>query len=173
MSMLGHNHPPPDEPLGEALDDVALCRDAFKRSVAVAQGYFGLPEESFTKATRGSAEEAFARQVVMSALVVELGFSPLTVGKAIGRDKATVDHACRVIEVIRGALDVDDLVTVLGFDGVTEFLGGLDGAEKFLESAERQIDGLFAAMRLCAVEGAAYCAEARRRKAAAVEKVRG
>lgn len=150
--------------------EVLACRSASDDCACVIAGFFHVDPDALFKSTRGAAHEAFPRQLMMAGLVAGLGYSSLTVGRAIGRDKATVEHACRLIEAIRfeaGSRDnfgVDDLIDIVGFDGVQDFLGGRDGAEEFLKHADRQIDEFFAAFRLVAVNGAAYRGELERRK---------
>lgn len=144
--------------------EIERCRDAAERGAKVIDAFFGEGFDEILKPTRGSASQAFARQFLMHGLTIELGFSAITVGRAIGRDRATVEHACRVIEAFRGELDIDDLVEILGSDGIEEYLGGVFGAEEFLQHAEGLVDELGAALRLVCVKGSAYTREANKRK---------
>ncbi len=144
--------------------EIERCREAAERGAKVIDAFFGEDFGEILKATRGSASQAFARQFLMHGLVIELGFSAITVGRAIGRDRATVEHACRVIEAFRGELDIDDLIEILGRDGIDEYLGGIFEAEEFLQHAEGLVDDLGAALRLVAVKGVAYTREAGKRK---------
>lgn len=145
-------------------DDVAVARDAAERCACVTAGFFRVNPEALFRETRGSAGEAFARQVWMGGLVMELGFSSGLLGKAIGRDPATIDHACRIIEALRGGMNAEDLSDILGASGVQEFLGGEDRVEAFITTAERVLDDLYAAFVLVAVRGSAYCREQERLK---------
>lgn len=155
---------PKRQPAPELRDDVAVAKDAAERCACVVAGFFRVDPTAMFRETRGSAGEAFARQVWMAGLVVELGFSSGLLGKAIGRDPATIDHACRIVEALRGGMSVDDLCDILGASGVQQFLSGEDGVEAFIESAENTIEELFAAFVLVAVRGAAYCREQDRLK---------
>lgn len=148
----------------EPRDDVATAKDAAERCACVVAGFFRIDPANLFRATRGSAGEAFARQVWMAGLVVELGFSSGLLGKAIGRDPATIDHACRIIEALRGGMSADDLCDILGASGVQEFLGGEDRVEQFIESAETTLDELYAAFVVVAVRGSAYTREQHRLK---------
>ncbi|MGE3067217.1 MAG: helix-turn-helix domain-containing protein [Hyphomicrobiaceae bacterium] len=69
-------------------------------------------------ATRGPATAAFARQVAMYLVHITFGLSLTEVGRAFGRDRTTVAHACSIVEDRR-----DDPV--------------LDRALELLESAAR------------------------------------
>lgn len=149
---------------------VAACREAATDCAFVVMGFAHIAPAALFKSTRGAAEEAFPRQIMMALLVSELGFSSLTVGRAVGRDKATVEHACRIIEAIRGGIEPDHLIDILGPSGVQEFLGGFDGAETFLDSAEALIDDFGVAFRLVAIKGGAYRRDVERRKQAAANK---
>ena len=151
-------------------DAVAACREAATDCAFVVMGFAHIAPAALFKSTRGAAEEAFPRQIMMALLVSELGFSSLTVGRAVGRDKATVEHACRIIEAIRGGIEPDHLIDILGPSGVQEFLGGFDGAETFLDSAEALIDDFGVAFRLVAIKGGAYRRDVARRKEEAANK---
>ena len=59
---------------------------------------FGVAADDLTSATRGPPRIAFARQVAMYLAHVGLGLSFEAIGRAFGRDRTTVAHACRTIE---------------------------------------------------------------------------
>lgn len=145
-------------------DQIALCRDAAERSACVIAGFFRIDPVALFKSTRGSPREAFPRQLLMAGLAMELGFPVAIVGHAIGRDPATVEHACRIVEALRGGLDVPDLIDVLGAAGVDEFLGGEDGVDEFAKHVEPTINEIFAAFVLVAVKGGAYSRELHRQE---------
>lgn len=180
-----------------AAAEVEACQRAVNDCAHVIKAFTHIKVEDLLKSTRGAAQEAFPRQLLMAGLVSEIGFSSLTVGRAIGRDKATVEHACRIVEALRGGSTADYIVRLLGEEGVREFLGGdelvvryerederqrepiiVRGAEKvevFIERAESLIDDIFAAFRLVAVKGPAYRAgveQLRREAATPKEQVR-
>lgn len=179
-----------------AAAEVAACQQAAADCAHVIKGFTHINVEDLFKSTRGAAQEAFPRQLLMAGLVSELGFSSLTVGRAVGRDKATVEHACRIVEALRGDSDAAYFVKLLGEDAVREFLGGADlvvryerdddrkkepiivrggaAVEKFLSAAEALVDDMFAAFRLVAVQGGAYRATVEElRRDAAAPKVAG
>lgn len=112
-----------DRPENEA---VTACREAAQRCACVIAGFFQIAPDQLFKSTRGAAREAFPRQLMMAGLVSELGFAAAIVGEAVGRDTATVEHACRIVEALRGGLEACDLVQILGEDGCREYLGGGD-----------------------------------------------
>lgn len=59
---------------------------------------FNLDVEMLETAPRGSQRAAFARQVAMYLAHVAFGLSFEAIGRAFGRDRTTVAHACRVVE---------------------------------------------------------------------------
>lgn len=56
---------------------------------------------------RGKAHIAFARQVAMYLAHIGCGLSFTEVGRAFGRDRTTVAHACQLVEDKREDLDMD------------------------------------------------------------------
>ena len=144
----------------EPHEAVKACRHAADRCACIVAAFFLVDPEQLRKATRGTAIESFARQVWMAGLVSELGFSSLTVGRAIGRDKSTVEHACSIIEGLRGGMDPEDLAYTLGNEGVTILARASTYDEypvsRFLADAENVLDKLYAAFVLVAVQGEAY-----------------
>lgn len=154
------------EPELEGESAVEACKAAARDCAFVMMGFAHIAPDALFKSKRGVAEEAFPRQVMMALLVSELGFSSLTVGRAIGRDKATVEHACRIVQALRDGIDADHLIDILGASGVQEYLGGFDGAEHFLAAADALIDDFGVAFRLVAIKGGAYRRDVERRKTA-------
>ena len=63
--------------------------------------------------TRGRSQLAFARQVAMYLAHVTFGLNLTTVGRAFGRDRTTVSHACALIEDARDDPDFDRTLEVL------------------------------------------------------------
>lgn len=168
--------PATTRPTTKRADDggaVAACKAAARDCAFVMMGFAHITPAALFKSTRGHASEAFPRQIMMALLVSELGFSSLTVGRAIGRDKATVEHACRIIEAIRGGIEPDHLIDILGPSGVQDYLGGFDGAETFLDAAESLIDDFGVAFRLVAIKGRAYRRDVARRQAEAAKAKEG
>jgi chromosomal replication initiation ATPase DnaA len=59
---------------------------------------FALAIEDLDAAVRGSRRAVFARQVAMYLAHVGFALSFEVIGRAFGRDRTTVAHACRAIE---------------------------------------------------------------------------
>lgn len=158
---------------------VEAAREAAVDCALVIYAVFRITPEKLFKSTRGAAREAFPRQLLMAGLCDGLGFDPLTAGRAVGRDKATVEHARKVVEAFRlesksGRIDVADVVRILGVDGVRDYLGGehlvveidrnenvtvISGHEpvaKFLRHCDDFVERLFSSFQLVAVQGSAY-----------------
>lgn len=70
--------------------------------------------------TRGSADEAFARQAAMYLAHVACGLTLTEVGHIFGRDRTTVAHACAVVEDRRDDAVLDRALELL--EGVLRFL---------------------------------------------------
>lgn len=69
-----------------------------RRVVACVAFDFGLDARALEAPVRGSQRMAFARQIAMYLAHVGFGLSFDAVGRAFGRDRTTVAHACRVVE---------------------------------------------------------------------------
>lgn len=145
----------PEEGAEASEEEIELAKAAAQDCAFVVMGFFHVTNDQLFKATRGSAKQAFARQVLMAGLNMALGFSRATAGAAMGRTKDTADHACRIIDGIRGAMPTEELIELIGEDDAETFLGG-DGIEEFLEHAEPIIERMFAAFVLVAVDGRAW-----------------
>lgn len=74
---------------------------------------FGLDAAALEAGLRGSQRMAFARQVAMYLAHVGFGLSFEAVGRAFGRDRTTVAHACRVVEDGRDDIWFDCRVATL------------------------------------------------------------
>lgn len=74
---------------------------------------FGLDPATLETGPRGSRRLAFARQVAMYVAHVGFSLSFETVGRAFGRDRTTVAHACRVVEDGRDDIWFDCRVATL------------------------------------------------------------
>ncbi len=85
-------------------------RRASEAAVAAA---FGLEPDELKLATRGPARAAFARQTAMYLAHVGCGLSLTEVGRAFGRDRTTVAHACGVVEDRRDEAEFDCMLTHL------------------------------------------------------------
>ncbi len=74
---------------------------------------FGLDAAALEAVLRGSQRVAFARQIAMYLAHVGFGLSFEAVGRAFGRDRTTVAHACRVVEDGRDDIWFDCRVATL------------------------------------------------------------
>ena len=86
-----------------------ICRRIISR-VAVD---YGLSPDELTAPTRGRPRIAFARQVAMYLAHVGFALSFEMIGRAFGRDRTTVAHACRVVEDARDDVWFDCRLAVL------------------------------------------------------------
>ncbi|WP_083226687.1 helix-turn-helix domain-containing protein [Methyloligella halotolerans] len=91
-------------------DRTHVVRRASEAAVAAA---FGLEPDELKAATRGPARAAFARQTAMYLAHVGCGLSLTDVGRAFGRDRTTVAHACGVVEDQRDEPEFDFMLTHL------------------------------------------------------------
>ncbi len=96
------------EPLRTCLDGTG--RETIELTVADA---YAVPVREIRTSSRGRASAAFARQVAMYLAHVALGQTYSAIGRAFGRDRTTVAHACRLIEDCRDDPRTDDLLNTL------------------------------------------------------------
>lgn len=148
----------------EARSEEHAAREAAARCACVIAGFFTVMPEALLKPTRGTADEAFARQFLIAGLVLGLGFSREAAAHAVGRSVDTIDHACMIISALRFNMDAEELAELLGDQDLQEFFGDLDGAREFIQHAQPLVDDLFAAFALVTVRGGAYCRERSRLK---------
>lgn len=88
--------------------------NAFVRSMCMA---LGVEYAEVMASSRGCREASYARQIIIYCLIVEFGFSRDDVGKALGRDRATVIHALKRIEDLRGGDDaLPHMISVKSLD---------------------------------------------------------
>lgn len=74
---------------------------------------FGLDAAELETGLRGSQRMAFARQIAMYLAHVGFGLTLESIGRAFGRDRTTVGHACRVVEDGRDDIWFDCRVATL------------------------------------------------------------
>ena len=74
---------------------------------------FGLDAAELETGMHGSKRLAFARQVAMYLAHVGFGLNFESIGRAFGRDRSTVAHACRVVEDGRDDIWFDCRVATL------------------------------------------------------------
>jgi hypothetical protein len=109
----------PDAPAGPPRSPAALPRRWIAASdvqracniahavVAVGLDQGGTSPEAPRKPARAAA---FARQIAMYLAHVGFGLSMAEIGKAFGRDRTTVVHACHLVEDRRDEACFDDLL---------------------------------------------------------------
>ena len=73
----------------------------------------GVSIEALLRPNRGPAEVALARQLAVYLCYVTLSMPMETIGRALGRDRSTVSHACGKIEDLRDDDGFDQMVTRL------------------------------------------------------------
>ena len=98
------------EPVVGGLSTRAGIRIVIETAVACV---FEIDAELLRQPTRGQARVAAARQVAMYVAHVGYGFSLTEVGDLFERDRTTVAHACRVIELRRDQPGFDQGVELL------------------------------------------------------------
>jgi len=85
--------------------------DATKRMlVSLVGSALAIDGERLCASGRGTAEEAYARQVALYIAHTTLGFSYTEAGRLFGRDRTTAAHACRRVEEQREIERVDQFV---------------------------------------------------------------
>lgn len=86
-------------PVPLAPSGAAACPNDICRLVTASVAFdFGLDPAALEVTLRGSQRVAFARQIAMYLAHVGFGLSFEAIGRAFGRDRTTVAHACRVVE---------------------------------------------------------------------------
>ena len=98
--------PPQGYVAGDALRDCTIAQAV----VAVAFGRIGLNPSGLEAARTKARAAAFARQVAMYLAHVGFGLPMGEIGKAFGRDRTTVLHACHLVEDRRDEPSFDHLL---------------------------------------------------------------
>lgn len=100
---------PPQSSSSAELRPNNICRLV----VACVAADFGLDVAALETGLRGSQRMAFARQVAMYLAHVGFGLTFETIGRAFGRDRTTIAHACQVVEDARDDIWFDCRVATL------------------------------------------------------------
>jgi hypothetical protein len=74
---------------------------------------FAVGPDIIAAAARGTARAALARQVQIYLLHIAFGLDPAALGRLVGRDRATVVHACAVVEDRRDDSRFDSALGIL------------------------------------------------------------
>jgi chromosomal replication initiation ATPase DnaA len=77
---------------------------------AAVAAVFAVPVAHLRAARRGTAPVAFARQTAIYLAHTVLGLSYTAIARAVGRDRTTVAHACRILEQRRDDPAIDAIV---------------------------------------------------------------
>jgi chromosomal replication initiation ATPase DnaA len=110
----GRTHPGIDDALDAKVRSVYF---AVSMVYSVERGILDHP-------TRGRSRVAFARQVAMYLAHVAFGLTLTTVGRAFGRDRTTVSHACALVEDARDDPEIDRTLELL--EAIVKRLASLD-----------------------------------------------
>jgi chromosomal replication initiation ATPase DnaA len=81
--------------------------------IALVAQHCQVPQSLIINHSRCRAEVAEARQIAMYLLHVVRGVSLTAIGRAFGRDRTTVSHACALIEDRRDRPAFDDMICAL------------------------------------------------------------
>lgn len=84
----------------------ALC----ERVIEIAGAFFSVSSKDLRDNTRGTTEVARVRQIAMYVCHVGLGISMTEIGRGFGRNRATVMHACHMIEDMRDDIEFDRII---------------------------------------------------------------
>lgn len=86
------------------------ARSVYRRVEAMVSGGMGIPAAELRAPSRGPAPVALARQMAMYLAHTALGLGLSGVGRAAGRDRTTVAHACRLLEQRRDEAAIDAML---------------------------------------------------------------
>jgi chromosomal replication initiation ATPase DnaA len=110
---------------GTAHPGIDDALDAKVRSVYFAVSMvYSIERGILDHPTRGRSRVAFARQVAMYLAHVAFGLTLTTVGRAFGRDRTTVSHACALVEDARDDPEIDRTLELL--EAIVKRLASLD-----------------------------------------------
>ncbi len=111
-----------DEPSPRAFD-VAAAQEGSRKAeseernrlrceavIDIAAALFSVPAEALLRNGRTTRRIARVRQIAMYAAHTLLGISQKEVGRAFGRDRTTVVHACHTVEDLRDDRDFEHTV---------------------------------------------------------------
>ena len=100
MAAISNEQEPLDERLFQACDHVLDILSAF----------FNISGRDLRSHSRCERAVARVRQIGMYVVHVTLGLTMSQVGRAFGRDRSTVAHACHLIEDMREDQDFDRII---------------------------------------------------------------
>lgn len=76
-------------------------RTLARRAACALASICDVPAADFFRATRGNAEESFARQILVYILHTQIGLTEEAIATAFDRDRSTVGHGVRTLEELR------------------------------------------------------------------------
>ena len=113
------HRPPPPLPAATAMPRARLASDDVQGACDIAEAVVATALGRFPVSRFGSCPQtapvparaaAFARQIAMYLAHVGFGLSMAEIGRAFGRDRTTVLHACHLIEDRRDEVRFDQLL---------------------------------------------------------------
>ena len=107
--MLGMREAEIGRPAASEREAASVCRFAER----LAASSLGVDVDGMRSAERGNARVAFARHTAMYLAHIHLGLSFSAIGRAFGRDRTTVAHACARIEDRREDPRIDRILDCL------------------------------------------------------------
>ena len=78
--------------------------------IDLAAAFFDIPGRELRRPGRTTDDITRVRQIAMYLAHVMLGLSMGDIGRAFGRDRTTVMHACHLVEDMRDDIEIDALV---------------------------------------------------------------
>lgn len=102
---------------------MALCEGM----IDIAAALFTVSSKALRQRGRSAMGIARVRQIAMYTAHTSLGVSMKDVGRAFGRDRSTVAHACKVVEGLRDDKEFDRLLAVTENVAVAAFRHRLEG----------------------------------------------
>ena len=120
-------HAPEAGMLGRSRNDNPLEAEIRSVREAVAMVY-RVEKDLLGRPTRGRSRVAFARQVAMYLAHVTFGLTLTTVGRAFGRDRTTVSHACALVEDARDNPEFDRTLEIL--EAIARHLASVDSTRQ-------------------------------------------
>jgi hypothetical protein len=87
---------------------MALCEGM----IDIAAALYSVPSRELRRSGRSPLGVARVRQIAMYTAHTTLRVSMREVGRAFGRDRSTVAHACRMVEELRDDKEFDKLLSI-------------------------------------------------------------
>ncbi len=91
-------------------EEIAL--ELCEAMIDISAALFNVSSKEMRKPGRSTLDVARVRQIAMYICHVVLRLSMIDIGKAFGRDRTTVIHACHLIEDLRDDEDFDRIISM-------------------------------------------------------------